>query len=489
MISKATAEATEAPRTPHPRQLEFLKLDCEEALYGGAGGGGKTWTLLRWLAEGAHIPGYSGIFFRRTYPLLKKSNDSPIAQSHAMYRPLGGRYSGQDHCWVFPSGARIEFGHLQYEDSIHNYSGPAFHRICFDELTQFSENQYTFLFSRIRKKLGFPITCGMRAASNPGGRGHFWVRSRFVTDEAMNMIQSLGTHDPSPEGAIYYKAPGRAFVPSRVADNPVLDVDEYVTRLREKLSPVLAAQIAAGDWRVSEGSLIDIDKLRYYSVRGDCIIPLRTDKTPLDPISVAQCKRFATLDTAGTSKDKAAEDRGRQPSWSVCGIWDYYRPLNLLFLRHIWRGRVKYSELEASVRNVMQEWNVSKIHIENAHFGQVVADALGGSAELIGPKIPGMGVTGNDGSAKLERATAAGLFGMLEKSQFFLPDMSLVPGVGNWVPEYENEILAWSGREGEVADQVDVTSYAVWLASSQVQIWSPINTTTRTIGGRVGLKY
>ncbi len=405
-----------------------------------------------------------------------------------MYRPLGGRYSGQDHCWTFPSGAKIEFGHLQYEDSIHDYAGPAFHRIAFDELTQFSENQYTFLFSRIRKKVGFPIVCGMRAASNPGGRGHFWVRSRFVTQEAMDMIQSLGTHDPSPEGAIYYKSPNCAFVPSRVADNPVLDVDEYVARLREKLSPVLAAQIAAGDWRVSEGSLIDSGLLRYFSMRGDHIIPMTADKMPLDPISIAQCRRFATLDTAGTSKDKAAEDRGRPASWSVCAVWDYYRPLNFLFLRHVWRQRVAYAALENGVREVVKQWNVPKVHVENAHFGQVIADKLGGVAELIGPRIPGMDVAGSDGSAKLERATAAGLFGVLNSSQFFLPDMNRVEGVASWVPEYENELLAWSGRPDEMADQIDVTSYAVWLTKNQVQTWSSVNT-NRTSGGRVGLKF
>ncbi len=64
-------------RHPHPRQAEFLGLSCEEALYGGAAGGGKTEALLMWLAEGVEVPGYSGVFFRRTYAQLTKSNDSP----------------------------------------------------------------------------------------------------------------------------------------------------------------------------------------------------------------------------------------------------------------------------------------------------------------------------------------------------------------------------------------------------------------------------
>ena len=129
-------------RTPHPRQAEFLALQCEEALYGGAAGGGKTEALLMWLAQGVKIPSYSAIFFRRTYAQLSKSNDSPLTKSQDLYRPLGGIYKAGEHKWIFPSGATIEFGHLQHEMSVQDYTGPAYHRIAFDELTQFSQHQY-----------------------------------------------------------------------------------------------------------------------------------------------------------------------------------------------------------------------------------------------------------------------------------------------------------------------------------------------------------
>ncbi len=113
------------PKQPHPRQAEFLRLSCEEALYGGAAGGGKTEALLMWLAEGIKIASYSAIFFRRTYAQLSKSNDSPITKSHELFLPLGGQYKASEHAWVFPSGARIEFGHLQHEMSIMDHQGPA----------------------------------------------------------------------------------------------------------------------------------------------------------------------------------------------------------------------------------------------------------------------------------------------------------------------------------------------------------------------------
>ena len=84
---------------------------------------------------------------------------------------MGGRWNGTQRQWTFPSAAMIEMGHLPLEKSTDDYQGPSYHRIAFDELTQFSESQYTYLFSRMRRVEGYPIVLGMRATSNPGGKG------------------------------------------------------------------------------------------------------------------------------------------------------------------------------------------------------------------------------------------------------------------------------------------------------------------------------
>lgn len=91
-LSPLLASATKV-RRPHPRQAEFLGLHCEETLYGGAAGGGKTEALLMWLAQRIELPGYSAIFFRRTYAQLSKSNDSPLTKAFDLFRPLGGHGS------------------------------------------------------------------------------------------------------------------------------------------------------------------------------------------------------------------------------------------------------------------------------------------------------------------------------------------------------------------------------------------------------------
>jgi phage terminase large subunit-like protein len=455
-------------RTPHPRQAEFLALRCEEALYGGAAGGGKTEALLMWLAEGIEVPTYSAVFFRRTYAQLAKSNDSPMTKSHELYRPLGGRYKESVHRWSFPSGATIEFGHLPHEASVHDYQGPAYHRIAFDELTQFSQDQYLYLFSRMRMRKDFPIRMGIRCASNPGGPGHAWVKQRFITPEAERAVQALGAYQPSPAGLIFWPTPNRAFVPARVADNPSLDIDDYVERLRTHLPPVLRERLLNGDWSVVEDAVIRLDWLRYYDMRGEILSPLDENGKIIDTIDCRQCQRLATIDTAGTSAQKAAERKGKPPSWSVCQIWDYWPHTKFLFLRHVWRDRVAWDGLKSAVRRVLGQWQPRRVLIENAHHGPPLKGELTGySTELVSP-IPA-GTRGAEGRpGKLERATT--LLNKLEKGEIFLPRYN-----NQWLPELESEWLAWTGMEDETADQIDAAAYAARHATGTMcGVWGGV---------------
>lgn len=441
------------PKQPHPRQAEFLRLNCEEALYGGAAGGGKTEALLMWLAEGIKIASYSAIFFRRTYAQLSKSNDSPITKSHELFLPLGGQYKASEHAWVFPSGARIEFGHLQHEMSIMDHQGPAYHRVAFDELTQFSEQQYVYLFSRMRMRRDFPISMGVRAASNPGGPGHAWVKQRFITPDAERTIQALNARQPSPPGMIFWPTPNRAFVPARVADNPSLAIDDYIGRLRSQLPAVLRSRLLNGDWSIIEDAVIRADWLRYYDTQGEILRAYDPQGQVRGLIDARQCQRWATIDTAGTSRQKAAERRGRPPSWSVCQIWDYWPQAKFLFLRHVWRDRVAWDGLKAGVRRTLREWQPSKVFIENAHHGPALAGELQEfKTQLISPCARHLG--GHTGlPGKLERATP--LLNKLERGEIFLPRYNTT-----WLPELEAEWLAWTGLEDETADQIDAAAYA-----------------------------
>ena len=173
------------------------------------------------------VPGYAAIIFRRSYADLAL----PGAIMDRAGDWLGGsaaRWNGREKTWTFPSGATLSFGYLDTEHDKYRYQGAEMQFIAFDELTQFRESQYRYLFSRLRRLEGSSVPLRMRAGSNPGGIGHEWVRARFIDADASE---------------------DRVFVPALLADNPYLDQAEYEHSLME-LDPVTRAQLLRGDWTV-----------------------------------------------------------------------------------------------------------------------------------------------------------------------------------------------------------------------------------------------
>jgi phage terminase large subunit-like protein len=230
------------PHRPHPPQAAFLLLTNREALFGGAAGGGKSDALLMAALQYVDIPGYSALLLRRSFAQLAQA-DALIPRAHEWLQGTDARWNEQKHTWTFPSGAVLKFGHLQNENDKYDYQGSAWHFVGFDELTQFSETQYTYLISRARRRKAEPgkpaplaggVPIRVRASANPGGEGHEWVKRRYLT-----------------EG----RSKGRVFVPSKLSDNPSLDREDYLKSLAE-LDPVTRAQLLDGNWDVrAKGNL------------------------------------------------------------------------------------------------------------------------------------------------------------------------------------------------------------------------------------------
>lgn len=437
------------PHHPTDKQQEFLDLDCDEALYGGAAGGGKSDVLLSWILEGAETPGYRGLLLRRTFPELESTF---ISRSQDWLAGTDAVYNDSKHQWKFPSGAVVQFGHIQNEKDKYKYQGREYHRIAFDELTHFTKTQYTYLMSRLRRVIGFPIKPAVRAGTNPGGEGHFWVKERFLTQQILEEVLE------STRGVYYHE--GRAFVPSRIADNPYIDEDEYMAKL-SNLSPVERVRLAKGDWSVIEDALINSQWFRRYTMRGLILKPRKADNSMFgEGIDERQCRRFAVLDSAGTEEDKEREKQGKPPSYSALGVWDYAADYDkALFLRHIWRGRVGFTDLISNICRVLDDWDTTDIYIENAHFGKAIADVIRKrrgvrvKVHFVQPTM-GLGRTGKPG--KVERSTT--LQNKMEQGQYYLPDSNV-----DWLLPYEGELLSWTGKKDDIADQVDISSYAAMI--------------------------
>ena len=221
------------PQTPHPKQQAFLAVDTLEALYGGSAGSGKSSTLLMAALAYVHVPGYAALLLRRTYKDLSLPG-ALMDRSHAWLRGTNARWRDTDKQWVFPSGATLTFGYMDSVNDKYRYQGMEVQFVGIDELTAWSEDQYTYLLSRIRRLQGANIPLRMRAASNPGGVGHRWVKARFV--------------DPDSRA-------DRVFVPALMDDNPSLDRESYVNAL-EQLDSITRAQLLHGQWVTDAGGLI-----------------------------------------------------------------------------------------------------------------------------------------------------------------------------------------------------------------------------------------
>jgi len=176
------------------------------------------------------VPGYNAILFRRTFQDLAL----PESLMDRAMQWLGGtdaKWNSSTHTWTFPSSARLAFGYLETEQDKYRYQSAAFQLIGFDELTQFLESQYRYLFSRLRRLETSNVPLRMRSASNPGNIGHDWVKQRFMI-----------------EGMQY----GRIFIPAKLDDNPSLDKESYVRSLSE-LDPITRKQYLLGDWTAKHG--------------------------------------------------------------------------------------------------------------------------------------------------------------------------------------------------------------------------------------------
>ena len=168
--------------TPQQKQTRFMERPEYECLYGGAAGGGKSDALLAEALRQVDIPHYRAIIFRKTFPQLTELIDRSITLYKLAYPKAN--YNDSKHLWTFPSGAKIYFGSMQHTKDKTNYQGKRYDFIGFDELTHFTWEEYSYMFSRNRPsknpRSDRKTRCYIRATANPGGIGHGWVKARFI---------------------------------------------------------------------------------------------------------------------------------------------------------------------------------------------------------------------------------------------------------------------------------------------------------------------
>jgi len=226
------------PHVPTPKQHAFLWLTIKEAFFGGAAGGGKSDALLMAALQYVDVPGYAAIIFRRSYTDLALPG-AIMDRAQAWLTNTDARWNDNDKEFLFPSGAKVTFAYLKAPNDKYRYQSAEFQFIGIDEITQWPEEDYTYLMSRLRRPSEGPLSrvpLRARAAANPGGVGHVWVKKRFVDG----------------------RSPDRVFIPSSLDDNPHLDQETYEQSLA-LLDPITHAQLRHGDWTIRPPGLWTFD--------------------------------------------------------------------------------------------------------------------------------------------------------------------------------------------------------------------------------------
>ncbi len=259
---QVTSDATEGADVifkPNPGpQTDFLASTEREVFYGGARGGGKTYSLL---IAPLRFVGFStsrALLLRRSMPELRDI----IFQTQQIYPKVvpGAKFKGQENTWHFPNGARIEFGYCENLQDALRYQGQSYSWIGVDELPQYNTPDiWNFLRSSLRSA-DTRIPLHLRATGNPGNVGSKWVKELFI-EPAMPNTRFAEKVEYSVAGKSFSTEITRKFIPASVWDNPYLTQDEGYVAMLASLPEVKRQQFLYGNWdAVDDGAFPDFSR-------------------------------------------------------------------------------------------------------------------------------------------------------------------------------------------------------------------------------------
>ena len=230
---------------PTERQREFMRTvnAHKYILYGGAAGGGKSyilrWMLIYLLISMYQKTGLKGIrvgLFCEDYMALKDRQISKVLMEFPSWL---GEYKESAHEFTLANslgGGVLCFRNL---DNPSKYLSSEFAVIAIDELTLNNQDVFDFLRMRLRWT-GIEDTKFI-AGTNPGGKGHSWVKHLFVDKNLTKELEHMRDDI--------------AFVKAKVTDNPHI-AQSYIENLKT-LPKKLRKAYLDGDWNIFDGQVFE----------------------------------------------------------------------------------------------------------------------------------------------------------------------------------------------------------------------------------------
>ena len=219
--------------TANPKQIQFFRARNRFVNYGGARGGGKSWSVRKKaILLALRYSGIKMLLLRRSYPDLQENHINELQKELGDF----ARYVDKRKAFLFPNGSVLKLGYCASESDVLQYQGQEYDIIFMDEATQFTEYQFETLTACLRGANTFPkrmyLTC------NPGGVGHEWVKRLFVSKRYRN--------GENPEDYL--------FIPATVFDNKVLlENDPGYVNMLNNLSEGLRQAWRDGNWDLMAG--------------------------------------------------------------------------------------------------------------------------------------------------------------------------------------------------------------------------------------------
>ena len=216
---------------------------------------GKSYAMLADPVRYFYHPKFNGLLLRKTTEELREL----VRESKSLYKLVypTAKWSERSSTWTFPSGAQLWMSYLDRDDDVLRYQGQAFSWIGFDELTQWATpHAWNYMSSRLRTTAS-DLPVFMRASTNPGNIGHWWVKKMFIDPSPPNKafwatdIETGETLVDPETGQPLFK---RRFIPAALKDNPYLTRDGNYRQQLLAMPEHQRKQLLYGDWDVAEGA-------------------------------------------------------------------------------------------------------------------------------------------------------------------------------------------------------------------------------------------
>lgn len=352
---------------PLPQQMKFHTSPAKFRLMGGSAGGGKTYSIIGEAIMRSMKYDFPlvGAIFRRSFPEL----DATIIRNMLEVLPKWFyRYNQSQHVMTLKNGSIIEFCYAETDSDVIRYQSREWDWLGIDELTHFTEYQYTYLLTRLRTSK--PINTKFFAATNPGGRGHNFVKERWITKTCKNEGYNPNEYD---------------FIPAGVLENPYImeNNPDYIQNLKG-LPEAERKALLEGDWDVFEGMFFN---------------EWSPSKHVVDDFDVPEEWRLVMGWDDGSREPRSVHVYAIDNDQRIWCIWEYYEKeenLNVaaenirrqLQQNGMW-GRIYKCVVDPSMKRVDSQTGISSIEIlESMGFGFQIGNVeLGNNNRVEGWRV------------------------------------------------------------------------------------------------------